>query len=358
MNAERSTEHSRANPFIPWALGCVVAALLLLLLVKGRSFLVPLVLAFLVSSIASAGVERLRSIRWGRKEAPNWLVNVLAVGLLGLILMLAYGVLADEFNRVATEAPAFIVQAQDVLLRLAGLVSSDLAEVLSAGIGAVNPGRWLRIFAGSAGSLVATSVLILLYVGFILAERPWVDAKVEQLFPDSARRDRVQASIEAIRTNIHHYFLLKTMISLLTAAVVYGIAWGFGLKFALLIALLTFLLNFIPNLGSIAATAIPVLVALVQFDSMTMALTVLAAVGAAQFVFGNVLDPMVTGKSLQMSPLAIVVSLTFWSAIWGVVGMFLAVPMMVLMIIVCEQIPSLRSIAVLLSKTGQVNVQD
>ena len=357
MDVEKTTGASRANQFIPWALGCMVAALALLLLVKGRDFLVPLVLAFLVSSIASAGVDRLRSIRFGEREAPYWVVSMLAVGLLALGLLLAYALVSDEFNSALNEAPLFVMQAQEVMLRLAGSISSDLAEVLNTAFNAANPGRWIRLFAGSAGSLLVSAVLILLYVGFLLAEKPWVHAKVEQLFPNPAQREQVQMNIEAIRTNIHHYFLLKTLISLLTAGVVYAIAWAFDLKFALVIALLTFLLNFIPNLGSIGATIVPVLVALVQFDSVSMALGVLAAVGVAQFLLGNVLDPMVTGKSLQMSPLAIVISLTFWSAVWGVVGMFLAVPIMVLMIIVCDQVPALRPVAILLSKTGQVSVR-
>ncbi|VDC19863.1 AI-2E family transporter [Pseudogemmobacter humi] len=339
---------------VPWALGIIVAALVLVLLIVGRVFLVPLVIALLLFSLASAAIDRLRRLNIGGRAVPNWLTSLLALLLLGLGLAALFAVLSLQINIALASLPVFIEQSQTVIARLFGLLSDDLASALIEAFRDINLNDYVRLAAGSAGSLLVTIVLILLYAGFFLAERPWIEGKIALLFPEPGRRARIMAIAGSMRHNIHRFLVLKTLISGVTALVVWLLALAFGLNFAASIALLTFLLNFIPNIGSILATALPVLVALVQYDSLAMGLAVLGTIGTVQFVLGNILDPMVTGNGLQMSSLAIVISLTFWGAIWGIVGMFLAVPMMVMVLIVCTHVPPLRPVAVLLSKSGEL----
>ena len=344
-----------ASKFVSWALGFVVLALLLAFLVVARSFLVPLVLGIIVASILSAWIERIRRTEIAGLSVPTGLASMVALLILLLVSGVLYSIVAEQIALLMNEGPLFIAQMQLALLEIAALVSEDFAQALAAAFQSYDLTPWFRTAAGSVGSLLVTVGLVLLYVGFLLAERPWVASKVRHMFPDSERHARVQANIQAIRHNVHHYLLLKTFISAVTGGVVYVVVLLFGLKFAILLGLLTFFLNFIPSLGSIIATALPVLVALVQFDSITMVLMVLAVVGSVQFVLGNIVDPMVTGSSLQMSSLSIVVSLTFWSAIWGPVGMFLAVPLTAIVMIVCAQVSVLKPVAVLLSKSGEVS---
>lgn len=216
----------------------------------------------------------------------------------------------------------------------------------------IDIGAWMRAAAGSAGNLLLATVLVILYVGFLFAERPRFGAKLAKLFPQPEQARRVDHIVSSISHSVHHYILVKTGVSLVTALVVYVILRVFGLDFAEALAVLTFALNFIPNLGSIIATVLPVIVAMVQFDGWAPVVALLATVGAAQFLLGNVLDPMLMGRTLQMSSFAIVISLTLWGALWGVAGMFLAVPIMVTVMIVCAHIPSLMPVAILLSREG------
>lgn len=345
---------SSTHPIVRWACGALVAALVLVLLVVGRSFLVPLVLGLLITSMVSALVERLRAWQWRGYALPGWLASVLAVALLACGFLLLYSVVVQQANVLVREGPVFWTQIQQSVLTLAGHLHADLADALAQSLARANPSQWFRWAAESLGGWLATVVLVAIYVGFLLAERPWVYRKLKRLFPQPAQHARVAANIAAIRHNVHHYLLLKTLISGVTALVIYAVARMFGLQFALLIALLTFFLNFIPTLGSLVATSLPVLVALVQFEGTSLPWVVLAVVGGVQFVLGNIVDPMVTGRGLQMSSLAIVVSLTLWSAMWGVVGMFLAVPLMVILMIICAQVRPLRPVAVLLSQSGAV----
>jgi predicted PurR-regulated permease PerM len=127
-----------------------------------------------------------------------------------------------------------------------------------------------------------------------------------------------------------------------------------GLDFAETWALLIFVLNYIPNIGSIIAVAFPAVLALVQFETLGPFVVLVLSMTAIQLVIGSVLEPMLMGKSLNMSPFAIILGLSFWGMLWGIVGMFLSVPILVTIMIVCAHVPSWRWVAILLSKDGRI----
>jgi AI-2 transport protein TqsA len=120
-----------------------------------------------------------------------------------------------------------------------------------------------------------------------------------------------------------------------------------GVDFAVLWGLTAFLLNFIPNVGSILAAAPAVLVALVQLGAGPAA-GLAAGYLAINMTMGNVIEPRLTGASLGLSPLVVIVSLIFWSWLWGPVGMLLSVPLTTVVKICLESREDLRPIAVLL----------
>jgi predicted PurR-regulated permease PerM len=126
-----------------------------------------------------------------------------------------------------------------------------------------------------------------------------------------------------------------------------------GLEFAALWAVLIAFLNFVPYVGSVLGVALPVLMAVVQFQEPGLVLTLFLALAAAQFAIGNFLDPYVMGNSLNLSPFAILVSLAAWSELWGIAGAFLAVPITAILAIVFSEFPATRPLAVLLSMGGR-----
>jgi len=94
----------------------------------------------------------------------------------------------------------------------------------------------------------------------------------------------------------------------------------------------------------------------VQFDTIESVLGVAFGLTAIYAIIGNAVEPLLMRKSLNISAFGIVLSLTFWGTIWGVVGMFLSVPIMVVTMIVCANVPSWRWVSILLSKDGRINV--
>lgn len=354
--AGRAAQTMGTARLVLWALGFIVATLAILLLVVGRSFFLPLVMALLIQSMLSAGIERLRSLTLYGRSLPNWAASVLAMLLLGLGFLMLYSVLLKQINIVLEDAPVFLDQAEAILLRNVALISPDMAEGLETTLRSFDPRALLQPIAGMASGLLSAIVLMLLYIGFLMAEQPWIRGKIARLFPDHNRRGEIDSAIASIRRNIHHYLWIKTLINVVIACITGVMMWSFGLMFAVPVTIVTFLFLFIPNLGAIVASLLPLVIALVQFDSLSYALVVFASIGAMQFIIGTVIDPMITGSGLQMSSLAIIISLTFWSALWGVAGMFLAVPLMVIIMIISARLPRLEAVAILLSKTGEVRV--
>lgn len=342
----------KRSQFERWGIGMIVSALVLLLLIQAKFFLIPLAIAFLLFSLTSAAIDRIAQVRLGSVGLPYWLASVIAVTLITVVSLALFGIASAEINSILATVPAYVERAEEAVARLFAFLGDDVAQAVRGAFQDIDVSAWLRAAVDSAGNLLTTTVLVILYVGFLFTERPWFGTKLARLFPQPERARHVGEVGASIRRSVHHYLLIKSGVSALTGIVVYAILRLFGLDFAEALAILTFLLNFIPNIGSIIATALPVLVALVQFDSLPQVVALLMVVGVAQFGLGNIVDPMLMGRTLQMSSFAIVISLTLWSALWGVVGMFLAVPIMVMVMIVCAHIPALRPLAILLSRDG------
>jgi AI-2 transport protein TqsA len=128
----------------------------------------------------------------------------------------------------------------------------------------------------------------------------------------------------------------------------------FHLELAAFWAMLILLLNYVPYIGSFLSVLLPVALAVAQFGDFGTVLTLLLALTAVQFVIGNFLDPYLLGTSLNLSPFAILASLSIWSALWGIPGAFLAVPITAIMTIVFSEFAGTRPIAILLSQSGKL----
>jgi AI-2 transport protein TqsA len=138
---------------------------------------------------------------------------------------------------------------------------------------------------------------------------------------------------------IRNYIITKILSNLLTAICVWIVYFSMGLDFPLMFATLCFLLCFIPTLGSILATLLPIPIALVQYQEAWPVWTILLFTTLIQVVIGNILEPKFLGRGLDLHPITILISLMFWSLIWGLAGMFLAVPITAALKIVLDKHP-------------------
>ncbi|HYN78215.1 MAG TPA: AI-2E family transporter, partial [Lamprocystis sp. (in: g-proteobacteria)] len=201
-----------------------------------------------------------------------------------------------------------------------------------------------RTFLSNVSGIFSTGLLVLFTVMFILLEATGMPAKLKAAFNPTAESDARQ---QRMLSAINQYMIIKTLASLATAFCIWVWLSYLGLDFAALWALLAFALNFVPFLGSILMAIPAVLLALVQTDLQT---ALLVAVGylVVNTAIGSFLEPKIMGKGLGISTLAVFLSLLFWGFVFGTVGVFLSVPLTMVLIIALDASPLTRPIAILL----------
>jgi AI-2 transport protein TqsA len=335
----------------------VVAGVFLLFVVYGRNFLIPLVVAFLIFTVVSGAINRVRNLQIGKFRLPYWLGATLGLLTVSLGMFALYSILSAQLLLVIAEWPTILERFRDLIEKLSIWIGEDATDSILAAYGDFNVASGLRGLMAPAGFAVTTIIVIALYVTFMFIESAHVPEKLEHLFPGETNTPKIVEVSRQIIEAIHRFLLLKTLISAVTATLVYALLKSVGLEFAEILALLTFFLNFIPNIGSITATVIPTLFAILQFQELGTIVAVGGGLTIIQFLVGQIIDPMIMGRTLNLSSFVIILSLTFWATVWGIAGMFLAVPIMVMFIIICSKIPSLRPVAIVLSSDGNLDVE-
>src|SRR5262249_54116865 len=210
--------------------------------------------------------------------------------------------------------------------------------------------RTLQSALGTFLGFASNVVVVLVYLVFLLVEQAGFARRIESAF-GPVRARPILAVVARINTSITQYLAVMTFVCLLTGILTTAVLLAFGVDYAILWGILTFLANYIPYLGSLVAVALPVLLTVVQFGGLWPAVGVLVLLVLINNVIGFVIQPMMAGRRLDLSPLMILVSLAFGSAVWGVVGMILAVPMAVVVKTVLENVEETRPIAGLMAHT-------
>jgi len=213
-------------------------------------------------------------------------------------------------------------------------------------------GRYMRNISEIAFAVSSKFVLTLFFFMFMLLEAPFLDSKIDKAF-SGYTAIRLKNIMSSVTSEISRYLGTLTLISLGTGVCVWVVLELMGVELAVGWSVLTFLLNFIPAVGSIIATILPFLMAMMQFSpSLFKPIAVLLTLGAIQIAVGNVVTPKVVGDRLGLSPVVILVSLLLWGMIWGIPGAILSVPIASIIKIVCENFASLRPIAVMMGGGG------
>ena len=339
-----------SGPF--FALGFL--ALTITCLTFARDYAVPIAIAVLVWFLIDAMSAALR--RWPRigPHIPGWLARTVAVLAITGAIALAVQVVVDN---VAELSEGITADGKVLLAKLESFLASFGLPVQ------VTPGeiydvlRFEEIFTwalGAARGLIADAALVLLYVLFLLVDERYYLVKLQALVPDEERRERVRAALRRIGAETRAYLYMMSLISLGVALVTYAVCSAVGVAGAGFWGFVAFVLNFIPTIGSITAVVLPVLYALLTLGDPVALIVLIAALSATQFVAGELVLPRVMGDRLNLSSVVILLMLVVWGAMWGPAGMFLAIPITVILTLICARFDTTRPIAVLLSKNGQV----
>ncbi len=309
----------------------------------------PLLLAMFLAVMVDAFSRVIR--RRLPALAPGAAV-LLAITISGLVLTMC-GVV------VASNAGGFLASLTHAEPKI-NLMISQIAHLLRVrGPGTVDhmlrhldPGPYLGVLANGLEGFASNAIFVLIYLGFLIASRHAFERKAVRLFRLREERQEAMQVFLRVRDGVERYLWLQTVTGLIIAVASGVLMLALGLDNALFWAFLIFVVNYVPIVGAVAAIALPVVFALAQFDGYTRALLLLAGLWAITFVVGNILLPRMQGDSLNVDPLVVMLSLTFWGALWGLTGMFLSTPLTVLTMVILAQFDGSRWIAILLSADG------
>ena len=323
------------------------------------SLLVPIVVAILLALLLGP------LVRWMSRYG---VAEPVAAGIIvfGAVILIVSAVVA--LSEPATDwlrgAPATMHRVEEKLrsieplraiqataLSLAHLAGTSGADSAGAAIQVVPPGP-LQDVGWTTAHVVGGVLTVVFLTFFLLASGSMFRRKVAYLFPGGAQRTRIKRALYEIEQHMSKYLLINTVISI-----------GFGLATWIVLALVGVpnpilwgavagLLNFIPYLGAFVTVVLIGIVTLATFDGTQE--TVLACGGflLIDLVKGHFVCPLVLGRRMPLNTVAVLLSLLFWGWVWGIVGVIIAVPLTVMIQVICAHSERFRGVAIVLGNWG------
>jgi AI-2 transport protein TqsA len=312
--------------------------------------LIPFVIAFVLAVLVNALVRFIKA-RWA--AAPSWAVSLLA-GL--VVIVLASGgifVMAQGAAQMVSQGPALIERLDEIAVGLGRSLHLKEPLHLSAVIGRVSIADVAGFVLSGMQGLFSGLLLMVVYFGFMLAGRRRMGTKIEAAAGSSSRASAIKQTFSRIAADVEVYVWVQTITGTILTVSAVAVMLAVGLNNILFWAVIFFLLTFIPNIGVTVGSIAPSLFALIQFPTVWQAITIFIVIQIAATVVGNLIYPRLQAQTQNIDPIATLLSLAFWSWLWGLPGAFLAVPLTLISMMIFAQFPSTRWVAALLSNNGK-----
>jgi predicted PurR-regulated permease PerM len=313
------------------------------------SIIIPFVIAFVLAVLVDALVRFIQN-HW--HAAPAWAVSLLA-GLM-VILTASAGIfaMAQGVAQIVSEGPALIARLDGLALEMGRSLHLHEPLRLASIVGKISIADVAGFLLSGMQGLLSGLLLMVVYFGFMLAGRKRIAAKVQRAAGSSSRAKMINSTIGRIEADIEVYVWVQTITGLILTTAATAVMLAVHLDNVLFWAVIFFLLTFIPNIGVTVGSIAPSLFALVQFDTVWQAIVIFAVIQVVATIVGNLIYPRLQAHTQNIDPVATLLSLAFWSWLWGLPGAFLAVPMTLMSMMVFSQFESTRWVAAMLSNDG------
>lgn len=202
-------------------------------------------------------------------------------------------------------------------------------------IAAINPATHIRNLTSHTLMLVGNIGLVLIYTSFMLVG----ESKPEEQSP----------LLRTIFIKIFEYTIKKTFLALGAGVVFLITLAAFQLELVFIFVIAAVVLNFIPTVGPIVAVLLPLPVVFYTYGFEWQFFVIFSFLGVMQFIIGNIIEPYVLGEIMDLHPITVLICLVFWGLIWGLAGMFLAVPITAVLKIVFDRIEATHIFAEILA---------
>jgi len=315
-----------------------------------RPVLVPLVVAFVLAVLVSGLV---RFIRARSPRAPGWAVSLLA----GLVVIVAASaaifVMAQGMVRMVAQGPALLARINELLFSSGQALHLRQPLHLSNIVGNVGIPEIAGLILSSLQGLASGVLLMIVYFAFMLAGRERISRKMDHIGGPPGRARTIRTVVERIAEDLETYIWVQTITGTILTVSAAAVMLAVGLDNVLFWSVVFFLLTFIPNIGVTVGSVAPALFALLQFPTLWQALVIFVVIQVVATVVGNFIYPRLQAQTQNIDPVATILSLAFWSLLWGLAGAFLAVPMTLTAMMLFSQFESTRWVAAILSNDGR-----
>jgi predicted PurR-regulated permease PerM len=357
----------------------ILAALIIMVLYYGREIIIPIALAVLLSFVLAPLVRLVQRLRIPRSLA------VVSVVVIAFAFIFAMGsLLATQLAQLAGDLPRYQSTISEKIqsfrettagrgtLERASSMLKDLSKELDKPKEAANslgtiaapkatppkpvPVEVLQPDPGALESLqtlispllhpLATTGIIVIFVIFILLQREDLRNRLIRL-AGSDDLQRTTAALDDAASRLSRLFLIQLLVNGGFGIIIGMGLWLIGVPSAILWGILAAVLRFVPYIGAVIAAAFPLALAVAVDPTWTMLLWTIALFVVVEPVVGHVLEPMVYGHSTGLSPVAVVASATFWTALWGPIGLVLATPLTVCLVVLGRHVERLEFLDVM-----------
>jgi AI-2 transport protein TqsA len=358
--ADKVRNHTK---IIAYFLGFISFILFVVVLKLLESVLIPMTIAIFLTYLFYPVIEFLR-----KYNIPKWLSIVIIVSVVAIIYYMVVILLISNFeyfvaniDKYSNRLTSFLTRALEPF-EISIWEFSQMIKIPFYRLNAENILQYLyevgfiqNIFDSILSGL--TDLLFaLIFWFFMIVGKDRFEERLKIAY--FRNKETVQKNLNTINIQLQSYLLIKTLVSLLIGLIVTVMCFAYNIDFPLVWGLLTFILNYIPNIGSLIASIGPITISLIEYGlgltSMSFALLILIS----QNLTGNILEPHLMGRQMDLSPVFVVFSLIFWGYVWGIVGMFLAVPIAAAIKILFSNIEVLKPLSIIIGSKGHLLVTE
>ncbi len=309
----------------------------------GSSLIVPLLMAFFWFLLFLPLVSKLRL--WG---VADFFSTIVVFGFTLIILLVVGSFLVNSGQDLVANLPLYQEKFDQLMPKVINFFENFGFSVdKNSIVNLLNPSKiinYTTLFLKEMGGVMTNGFLTLLVVMFLFLESSLLSKKIFYLTKTEESQKKIQLFVD----NVNIYFLTKTATSISTGVLVFLLLLFFELDYALLFGLLAFFLNYIPSIGSLIASLPALFIALVQLTPLETSFIALGYIIINNLI-GNFIEPKILGRGLGLSTLIVFLSMVFWGWVLGPIGMFLSVPLTVVIKIACDNNPDWHWVSVLLS---------
>lgn len=342
----------------------VLAGLALLFVLHwAKAVFIPVMLSILLSYAFSPVVNWLEL-----RRIPRWLgAAVLLLSILGALGTTAY-VFSDEASAMVESLPVAAQKLRQALKRSGGNSSSTLdtvqkaaTQIEQAAQDSAAPGATrgvMRVvieksrfnikdylWTGTVGliALIGQATVVIFLTYFLMLSGDTFRRKMLKLAgPNLSDKKITLQALHEITGQIQRYLQVQLLTSALVGLLTWLALWAIGLENAAVWGIVAGALNLVPYVGSLITAAASALVGFLQFGSLNMALLVGGASLVIHTIVGNILTPWLTSRASRLSPVAVFVGLLAWGWLWGVWGLLLGIPILMMVKSVCDRVDDLK----------------